>query len=187
MVTSVAFSRDGAILASASEDKTIKLWDVSPAKAEGVSLRTTIEEHTAPVWCLAFSPQGRMLASGGLDGFVRLWDPQNAHQLAKLFPHRRPVTALAFAPDGRTLLAGSFDGALKRWQAKEPDRSFVEPLATFQDAPRDNGRNLAGRHAVGDGRLGRNIHASQPAVPRRSAPTRWEPIRCLLRCLFARW
>ena len=67
-VTSVAFSPDGRLLASGSDDQTVKLWDV----ATGQEVRT-LSGHTAPVRSLAFSPDGRLLASGSWDGTVRIW------------------------------------------------------------------------------------------------------------------
>jgi WD40 repeat protein len=69
IVTSVAFSPDGRLLASGSFDKTIKLWDV----ASGREVRT-LTGHTDWVNSVAFSPDGRLLASGSDDRTIRLWD-----------------------------------------------------------------------------------------------------------------
>lgn len=65
MVTAVTFSPDGQQLASASEDRTIRVWDV-----RGQHLKTLVG-HLHWVWSVAFSPDGQMLASGGSDQTVR--------------------------------------------------------------------------------------------------------------------
>jgi len=67
-VHSVAFSPDGQILASGSEDGTVRLW----LAADGTLLRT-LEGHTDSVLSVAFSPNGQTLASGLEDKTVRLW------------------------------------------------------------------------------------------------------------------
>jgi WD40 repeat protein len=65
----VSWSKDGKTLASASLDKTIRLWDV----ASGKELRT-LKGHDAGVWSLSWSPDGKTLASGSEDRTIRLWN-----------------------------------------------------------------------------------------------------------------
>jgi Uncharacterized protein with protein kinase and helix-hairpin-helix DNA-binding domains, COG4248 len=67
-VWSVSFSPDGRLLASGSEDNTIKLWRVS----DGLEVRT-LTGHTDAVDSVSFSPDGRLLASGSWDGTIKLW------------------------------------------------------------------------------------------------------------------
>src|SRR5262249_51825649 len=68
-VFSVAVSADGSLVASGSEDKTVKVWDVKAGKE-----KYTLKGHRESVTCVAFSPDGKWLASGSDDLMVRLWD-----------------------------------------------------------------------------------------------------------------
>jgi WD40 repeat protein/tRNA A-37 threonylcarbamoyl transferase component Bud32 len=68
-ILDVVFSPDGTRIATASNDRTIKLWDVATG-LEALTLRG----HTAGVFCVAFSPDGKRLASGGMDNLVLVWD-----------------------------------------------------------------------------------------------------------------
>ncbi|KAE8357360.1 WD40-repeat-containing domain protein [Aspergillus caelatus] len=96
-VFSVAFSPEGRLLASGSDDNTIRLWD--PATG---ALQQTLESHSRSVRSVAFSPNGQLLASGSLDKTIRLWDPVT-------------VRSVAFSLDGRLLASSSNDATIRLW------------------------------------------------------------------------
>jgi WD40 repeat protein len=71
-VTSVAFSPDGQILASGSEDGTVILWDTATNQPIGIPFHQT--DSNLGITSIAFSPDGRFLASSDYDGIIVVWD-----------------------------------------------------------------------------------------------------------------
>ncbi len=117
-VLAVAFSPDGTLLASASADHTIALWDVQSGQ-----LLQTLFAHNAPVTSLAFHPTQSLLASGSVDHTIRLWVRQTDASWAEAenssgFGHQASVTALAFHPAGHTLISGGEDHNLSFWDVE---------------------------------------------------------------------
>src|SRR5215472_3190204 len=110
-IRSLQFSPDGALLASASDDSSVKLWDV----ASGRELRT-LRGHASLVLAVAFSPDGAMLASGGSEGTVPLWNVANGQRIRTLTGPTELVSSLEFSRDGRWLVAACWDKTVRVWE-----------------------------------------------------------------------
>lgn len=124
-INEVAYSPDGKLIASASEDQTARIWDA----ATGNELLTL--PHPEPVTHLSFSPDSVRLATGARDGLVRLWDVSSGEELLKIVAATESIdpplyTVVDFSPDGK-LLATSNDreSLVKFWNPASGAKVFT--------------------------------------------------------------
>ena len=109
-IRNIAVSPDGGLLASASEDGNVQLWDPNTE-----TLLNVLRGHTEKVLDVVFSPDGTLLASASEDNTVRLWDLKSATLQATLKDHTDNVLSVAFSPDGTQLVSASADGTVRVW------------------------------------------------------------------------
>ncbi len=109
-VLTVAFSPNGNILATGSDDNTIKLWD----RETGASLQT-IYGHSWLVASVIFSPDGETIISGSWDKTIKLWQVSTGQEIATFEGHNDSVSAVAIHPNGEIIVSGSKDKTIKVW------------------------------------------------------------------------
>ncbi len=111
-IQGVAFSADGSLIASASLDGSVWLWDTRTEKPErifnGLTGRLSV----------AFSPDGTRLLAAAADGTLRVWDLRTNAELSALKGHLKAVNSVVFSPDGRLIASGSDDKTVRLWDAQ---------------------------------------------------------------------
>ena len=118
----VAYSPDGKMLAAATNDTKLRLWDTASGKESRV-----LQGHETGLHSVAWSPEGKRVASGDFRGVVKLWDTSTGKELASFRAHGEMVRSLAFSPDGKVLISaggyGLVQEPIKRWDVTERKES----------------------------------------------------------------
>jgi WD40 repeat protein len=140
-IQAIAFSSDGATLASAGTDGKVSLWDVK--KRQRLAAH---EIHKGRVRSLAWKPGSRVIASGGDGGVVHVWEADSARVLHHLAGFPGEVWSLAWSPDGKTLAAAGGWGDVRLWdpQTARPVKHLrgpTTPVLSLSWSP--DGRRLA--------------------------------------------
>src|SRR5579864_321487 len=112
-ITALAYSSDGRILAAASLDGTVQIWN-----GDGTNTGKSVVTSSQEVYAIAISPNGKLLATAGSNSEIQIWDLNGRRELRKLRGHKGPVPALAFSPDGGGLASAGYDKTIRIWDTK---------------------------------------------------------------------
>ncbi|MCK5719648.1 MAG: WD40 repeat domain-containing protein [Thiomargarita sp.] len=140
-INALEFSPDGNTLASASDDNSIKLWEVSTGK----ELSTWRDYPGDDILTIAFSPNGQLLASSGNDQIISLWKISTGQKISTLVGHQGVIHSIDFSPNGRTLISGGWDETIRFWdiQSATQLRLIKEKDSVYSVAFSSDGRLIA--------------------------------------------
>ncbi|XP_052867143.1 transducin beta-like protein 3 [Anopheles cruzii] len=115
-INSVCISPNDRLLATGSQDKTAKLWDVSDLSVVGV-----LRGHRRGIWSVRFSPVDQILLTNAADCTIKLWSLTDMTCLKTLEGHDGSVLRVEFLSAGMQLLSAGADGLLKLWSIKSSE------------------------------------------------------------------
>jgi WD40 repeat protein len=121
-VTTVAWSPNGAYIASGSLDQTVQVWATNASAHFQPSI---YRGHTAAVQAVAWSPDSKRIASGSSDKTVQVWDALTGEHAATYSSHTDIVLTVAWSPDGRYIASGSADGTVRLWDVATSKQKYV--------------------------------------------------------------
>jgi WD40 repeat protein len=110
VIESLAFSPNGASLASASLDGSIRLWDMAERK-----FIRSLEGFSTPVFGVGFTADGTRVVGAGAAAVLRLWDAATGELTATMSGHKDSVSALAVSPSDGRIASASMDGEIRIW------------------------------------------------------------------------
>jgi len=127
-ITSISFSKDGKYIATGSEDRTIKLWDI----LTGREIRTILG-HSDKINSILFSPDSRYIASASSDNTIKIFEIETGLEYMTLTGHSREVNSISFSPDGRYLASSSSDATIKLWDlnTRKEIKTFPSEFFSF--------------------------------------------------------
>ena len=121
-VNALALSPDGQILASASSDRSIRLWNLKTGW-----LRQVLDDRAINDGDLVFTPDGKLLVAASRDGSIKLWDLSSGNLHVRLDGHTSRITDLAISSDGKILASASHDRTIRLWNL--PSGSLIRVLS----------------------------------------------------------
>ncbi len=118
-VNAVVWSPDGKLLASASDDTYVQVFEAATGKR-----RVIYTGHTKEVATVAWSPNGRLIASAGQDGTVQIWDAATGKKTLIYKGHSNRVNSVSWSTDGQAIVSGSEDKTVQVWNSSSGDLLF---------------------------------------------------------------
>jgi len=127
-VNSAAFSKDGHLVISASDDMTVRIWDTLLGETKQILM------HPSRVWSVAISQDGIRIVSASADHIVRIWNIETGQIEQELKGHADEVNFASFSQDGSQIISASDDGTARIWSAEQRD---LRPVRELDDAGDD--------------------------------------------------